>query len=114
MICICYSPSSHYSRNIQNLLQSMEISMFQGVNSLILITVVTSIQVLQENETVDIPNVTLGKEEKGYRIAERVLAVSQAVRTNFGSQSILVLTTYRSAGGIHTCIRTSTESENTL
>ena len=52
-------------------------------------------QVQEENDRVDLPNVTLGKAEKGHRVAERVLAVANFVRTNFGSQSTLVLTTYR-------------------
>ncbi len=50
---------------------------------------------LEENERVELPGIELGKAEKGVRIAERVLAVAHYVRTNFGSQSTLVLTTYR-------------------
>ena len=52
-------------------------------------------QVLYENERVELPNMELGKAEKCQRLTERVLAVAHYVRTNFGSQSTLVLTTYR-------------------
>ena len=50
---------------------------------------------LEENKNVELPNIELGKAEKGKRISERVLAVAHCIRTNFGSQSTLVLTTYR-------------------
>ena len=51
--------------------------------------------VLQDNEAVDLPGMEL--EKVAGMSQERVLAVSspQGVRTNFGTQSQLVLTTYR-------------------
>lgn len=51
--------------------------------------------VLEDNKNAELPNIELGKAEKGKRISERVLAVAHCIRTNFGSQSTLVLTTYR-------------------
>ena len=39
----------------------------------------------------------LEKAEKGVKVTESVLAVSSDVKTNFGSSSTLVLTTYRLA-----------------
>ena len=52
--------------------------------------------VLQDNDSVELPGLELEKEEEVTgRVQERVLAVSPLVRTNFGIQSQLVLTTFR-------------------
>ncbi len=52
-------------------------------------------QVLLENQNVDLPGIQLGKPEKDLCIAEKVLAVAHNVRTNYSSNSVLVVTTYR-------------------
>ncbi len=52
--------------------------------------------VLQDNEGVDLPGVELEKPDKCTgKVQERVLAISPLIRTNFGIQCGLVLTTYR-------------------
>lgn len=53
--------------------------------------------VLQDNEAVDLPGMELEREKSAAQVPEQVLAVSppQGVRTNFGTQSQLVLTTFR-------------------
>ncbi len=44
---------------------------------------------------IELPLMELEKEEKGVRVAETVLAVSQDEKTNYGSSCTIVLTTYR-------------------
>ena len=52
-------------------------------------------QVLQENSSVELPGVMLESAVCGEKVAETVLAVTPGVRTNFGTQCTLVLTTFR-------------------
>ncbi|XP_064390459.1 DENN domain-containing protein 3-like [Halichondria panicea] len=49
----------------------------------------------QDNSVIELPLMELEKEEKGVRVAETVLAVSQDEKTNYGSSCTIVLTTYR-------------------
>ncbi len=44
---------------------------------------------------IELPLMELEKAEKGVRVAETVLAVSQDEKTNYGSSCTIVLTTYR-------------------
>ena len=53
---------------------------------------------LQENAGAELPGCELERGGKGVP-CEKVLAIVSPVRTNFGTQSQLVLTTYRWGGG---------------
>ena len=53
------------------------------------------LQVIHENGSVELPGFELEEGKKGKLTKETVLAVASSIRTNFGTQSTLILTTYR-------------------
>ena len=74
-------------------------------SSLSLPSLLPSPQVLQDNEGVDLPGLDLEPADKTTgKVQERVLAVSSTVRTNFGIQSQLALTTYRCVCVCDNCV----------
>ena len=54
-----------------------------------------SFKVVHENTNVELHDMELESGQKGKQVAEKVLAVANSIRTNFGTQSTLILTTYR-------------------
>jgi len=55
------------------------------------------LQVQEVNSLVDLPMIELEREDKtAGKVPESVVAIAEAVKTNFGSSCTIVLTTYRS------------------
>ncbi len=55
------------------------------------------LQVHSDNSLIDLPLMELEKAEKGVKVAETVLAVSQDEKTNYGASCTIVLTSFRYA-----------------
>ena len=54
-----------------------------------------TLQVIHETSNVELPGFELEEGRKGQQVKETVLAVASSIRTNFGTQSTLILTTFR-------------------
>ena len=53
------------------------------------------LQVIHETSNVELPGFELEEVRKGKQVKETVLAVANSIRTSFGTQSTLILTTFR-------------------